>query len=170
VTKLFETGMVRGAQFSFDHRYRYSLWRLWDDSKPAVMFIGLNPSVADALTDDMTVRKCSGFAKRWEFGGIYICNLYSFVATHPQDLVETEYPLGPFTDDFIRRASESSDCIVACWGALESRYRSRMNWNTRIATVRELIRQPLMCLGTTADGSPRHPSRIGYDTQRELFG
>ena len=35
--------MKKGAELSPCRRYRYALWRIWDDSKPAVMFIGLNP-------------------------------------------------------------------------------------------------------------------------------
>ena len=35
---------INGAEFSEGRKYRYALWRIWDSSKPLVMFIGLNPS------------------------------------------------------------------------------------------------------------------------------
>lgn len=61
--------MNKGAMFSKCRKYRYVLWRIWDDDKPRVMFIGLNPSIAGAIIDDPTIRKVIGFAKRWGFGG-----------------------------------------------------------------------------------------------------
>ncbi|HDR2355042.1 TPA: DUF1643 domain-containing protein [Enterobacter roggenkampii] len=40
--------MIKDAIFSPCGKYRYSLSRVWDDSKPYTLFIGLNPSYADA--------------------------------------------------------------------------------------------------------------------------
>lgn len=41
-----------GAVISDCGRYRYALWRMWDNRLPSVLFIGLNPSTADATKDD----------------------------------------------------------------------------------------------------------------------
>ena len=38
-----------GAQFSRCRRWRYLLWRRWDESKPVANFLMLNPSTADEL-------------------------------------------------------------------------------------------------------------------------
>ena len=57
--------MNKGAKLSDDKLYRYSLWRIWDDKKPYVLFIGLNPSTADETEDDPTIRRCIGFAESW---------------------------------------------------------------------------------------------------------
>jgi hypothetical protein len=36
--------MVRKeAEFSECRKYRYTLWRVWSEGEPLVMFIGLNP-------------------------------------------------------------------------------------------------------------------------------
>ena len=43
--------MNKGAEFSPCKKYRYKLWRIWDDTLPLVMFIGLNPSTADEIND-----------------------------------------------------------------------------------------------------------------------
>ena len=43
--------MKNTAKLSECRKYRYALWRTWDDSKPYVMFVGLNPSTADENTD-----------------------------------------------------------------------------------------------------------------------
>lgn len=71
-----------GAIFSPDRKYRYALWRIWD-SKPLAGWYMLNPSVADEKTDDPTIRKCCGFARRWGNGGILVLNLFNLVARGP---------------------------------------------------------------------------------------
>lgn len=43
-----------GAELSECGRYRYKLWRIWDQETPPVMFLMLNPSTADANKDDPT--------------------------------------------------------------------------------------------------------------------
>lgn len=62
------------------------LWRIWDDSLPKVMFVGLNPSTADETEDDPTIRRCVHFAERWRYGGIYMLNLFAYRATNPDEL------------------------------------------------------------------------------------
>jgi hypothetical protein len=44
-------------------KYRYTLTRVWDETKDKVMFIGLNPSTADEIEDDPTIRRCINFTK-----------------------------------------------------------------------------------------------------------
>lgn len=86
--------MKKGAIISDCQQYRYALWRIWDETKPFVMFIMLNPSKADAETDDNTVRRCIGFAKSWGYGGIYICNLFAYRSTDPKVLLKVDNPFG----------------------------------------------------------------------------
>lgn len=63
-----------GALISSCRTWRYLLWRTWD-SRPRVVWIMCNPSTADAGTDDATIRKCCGFARRWDAGGIVVINV-----------------------------------------------------------------------------------------------
>ncbi len=44
----------KSAEISPDGLYRYSLERTWDEDKPTVLFVCLNPSTADAVEDDAT--------------------------------------------------------------------------------------------------------------------
>ena len=60
----------KSATFSECRKYRYSLWRVWDESLPFVLFIGLNPSTADEIEDDPTIRRCINFTKEWGYGGM----------------------------------------------------------------------------------------------------
>lgn len=57
--------MKKDAVLSEDRKYRYLLSRNWDDTKPTVLFIGLNPSTADEKEDDPTINKCISYAKSW---------------------------------------------------------------------------------------------------------
>lgn len=55
--------MEKNADISECQNYRYSLERVWDQNKPIIGFIGLNPSTADSTEDDATIRRCIQFAK-----------------------------------------------------------------------------------------------------------
>lgn len=57
------------AVFSACRKYRYSLHRTWDRENRKCMFIGLNPSIADEVVDDPTIRRCIRYAKEWGYGG-----------------------------------------------------------------------------------------------------
>jgi hypothetical protein len=68
--------------------------------------------------------------------------------------------VGQRNNTFIERWMLSSARVVVAWGATPLA-------KNRVAAVQEIAdvhRIPLYCLGTTKDGSPRHPSRIGYAT------
>lgn len=78
--------MIKGAKISECGKYRYQLWRIWDESLPKVLFIMHNPSTADADVDDPTIRRCIAYAKEWGYGGLYVGNLSPYRATDPKDL------------------------------------------------------------------------------------
>jgi hypothetical protein len=83
--QMFSEGieMIKGAELSECGRYRFKLWRIWDQEKPKVLFIMHNPSTADANEDDPTIRRCIGFAKSWGYGGFYVGNISPYRATDP---------------------------------------------------------------------------------------
>lgn len=86
--------MVKEALLSEDRKYRYILSRTWDEAKPAVLFIGLNPSTADEKSDDSTIRKCINYAKCWGYGKILMANLFAFRSTDPSILIHAADPVG----------------------------------------------------------------------------
>jgi hypothetical protein len=81
----------KGAIISDCGKYRYQLWRIWDSSKPKVLFVMHNPSTADSSEDDPTIRRCIGYAKLWGFGGLYVGNLMPYRATNPKDLLNKPF-------------------------------------------------------------------------------
>lgn len=143
--------MVKGARFSDCRKYRYVLWRTWRENRKRVMFIGLNPSIADETADDPTIRRCIGFAEAWGFGGIYMLNLFAFRATNPKEMKKTSDPIGPLNNDFLKIHIKPSGLNIACWG-------THGNFMNRSKTVIELLGdENLSCFGMTQSGQPKHP-------------
>lgn len=163
-------GSVATAVFDSPQRTRrYLLTRIWDPAVTPLVFMMLNPSTANALTDDPTIRRLAGprgFARREKAGGVVVVNLFSLCSPHPKDLLTHPDPVGPYGDAFIRRASSSGDGMVVAWGAFPvAADRGRQV----VARLRERgVR--LSCLGTTSSGQPRHPLYLSSGQPLEPFG
>ena len=141
--------MKTDARLSPCRKYRYALWRTWDDSKPYAMFIGLNPSTADETGDDPTIRRCIGFAKDWGYGGLCVVNLFAYRATLPADLKVAPDPVGPPNDKWIRKSASRAGIIVAAWG-------NDGCFLGRSSRVKEILPN-VMCLKLNKTGEPAHP-------------
>lgn len=157
------------AIFSDCGQYRYLLWEQWDATKPMLTWCLFNPSKAGSseegqLVSDPTWRKGVGFSQRLGYGGQVFCNPFAFVSTDPKGLKAAGYPIGPENDRYIRKACRMGDGRVVCaWGALG---RGLARPGEVLELVRSLGYQP-MALGFTADGHPRHPLMLAYDTPLE---
>jgi len=153
--------MDKGAMLSPDRVYRYSLWRVWDESKPLVMFIGLNPSTADENDDDPTIRRCINFAKDWGYGGIYMLNLFALRTKNPIILLSHPSPIGIVNDHWLKQVAQNNVKVIAAWG-------TKGLYLGRDKEVMKLFRQ-MNCLGLTKDGHPKHPLFLRKDTKMILF-
>lgn len=156
----------RGADLSPDRRHRWSLWRVWDASLPRVAWIGLNPSTADADTDDQTIRRCRTMTRAWGGGSFVMLNLYAYRATDPRDLWAIadaeleglEQPgtaVGRENDGVIRLHATGASRVIAAWGDFP-RARPRV---LEVAAMLHRAGVELQVLGLTAGDAPRHPSR-----------
>ena len=66
-------------------RFRYWLHRdLASDGREGLVFVMLNPSTADAMHDDPTVRRCMAFGRRWGYRELTVVNLFALRATKPE--------------------------------------------------------------------------------------
>ena len=125
----------------------------------------LNPSTADALIDDPTIRRCIDFAQRWSFGSLTVVNLFAYRSPSPQDVMLANDPVGPECDGYLLQAAAQSTCLLAAWGK-HGRYLGRDR------AVRELLiaySSRFSCLNLNQDGSPKHPLYIRKGTQRQCF-
>jgi len=152
-----QTAVISGAEFSECGKYRYSLTIIWDNNKPQVMFVMLNPST---VKDDPTIRRCIRFAKSWGYGGLNVVNLFAYRTDNLNQLLSADDPVGNLTDQeaSFRFMSDLSEIVVCAWG------------NNRIAFCHvfnilrkkgynpiEWIDKPLYCLKTTKWQMCSHP-------------
>jgi hypothetical protein len=147
-------GGLSAAVFDSTAReYRYLLTRIWDPTVKPVVFLMLNPSTADALEDDPTSRRCTGFARREGAGGLVVVNLFGLRSTDPRALRHHDDPVGRHTDVFVRQAVSVSSTVVCAWGAAGvTGDRSR-----KVTQDLAGLGVSLQCLGRTSTGQPRHP-------------
>jgi hypothetical protein len=153
------------AVFSPCRTWRYSLTRIWDESTPLAMFIGLNPSTADETVDDQTVRRCIRFAREWGYGGLVMTNMYALRSTDPGGLLTAADPIGPDNDTVLLNWAAAAGVIVAAWGTWGTKVKP---YTQRPNTMPGLVwPKTLQCLGVTNSGQPRHPLYLRADTELE---
>ncbi|KPI31409.1 protein of unknown function DUF1643 [Actinobacteria bacterium OV320] len=149
--------------------YRYLLTRIWDPTTKPLVVLMLNPSTANALTDDPTIRRLAGptgFARREQAGGVVVVNLFALCSPDPRDLARHPDPVGRYADVFIRTAAAMGDAVVVAWGAFPVAAE-------RSQVVVEGLRGRgvrLLCLGTTSKGLPRHPLYLPGAAALEPYG
>lgn len=154
---------MRGdAVFDETGRYRYRLARRWGPG-PAVAFVMLNPSSADGIRDDATIRRCIGFARRWGYGAVEVLNLFGYRTADPRELAGAPDPVGPRNDRYLERDLRRAAAVVCAWGAAPL---ARTRTDVALALLRG---RGAYCLGLTRGGMPRHPLYLRASTHLVPF-
>lgn len=145
----------KDAVFSPCRSYRYALWRIWDEQRPYPLFICLNPSTADEVTDDPTLVRCINYAQAWGYGGVCTANLFAYRATKPADLLSTQDPIGIENDAWLCELARDAKLVVAAWG----------NLGTHLGRSQEVMNlvSGLHCLKINKTGEPAHPLYLRAD-------
>jgi hypothetical protein len=151
---------VSGAVFSGDRKYRYRLWRIWDASLPAVLFVMLNPSQADEHRDDPTLRRIMGFARNWGYGGVYVGNLFPLVSPYPSDLLKASRPRGRKNEQHLIAMLQQTELLICAWG--NASVLKALPYRKGSAVLRQ---RPAFCLGLNKGGTPRHPLYLRSDAK-----
>lgn len=154
------------AIFSPGRRYRYALVRCPRGRfSRTIAWVMLNPSTGDAFRNDATLIRVIRRSYALGYDRVVVLNLYALRSTNPRALRTDPDPVGPENDEAIRRFAGEADEVVAAWGSLGR--------PERVARVLELVDRPLVCLGTTSGGAPRHPlyvrtgaALVGFDPAR----
>lgn len=155
----------RDATFSDCGKYRYQLIRQWGDG-PVAMCIGLNPSTANANTDDPTIRILMKHLDALGFKKLIMTNLYAYVTSSPAKLWEVPNPQMD-NDKWLMMSVRDSHAIIFCWGAQKG-----IDYRTK--QMREWFPAAL-CFGKVKNGEPMHPMALMYsgikpnETNLELF-
>ncbi len=141
------------ATFSPDRVYRYALWRRWGEG-PGVLWVMLNPSTADEVKNDPTVRRCIGYTRAWKYNAVVVGNIFALRATDPKELYRSADPVGPDNNDYLCSLAGGAALIVCAWG-------THGDYEGRGTAVHELLADvaapKLHVLGLTKHGHPVHP-------------
>lgn len=162
---------MKAAVISPCGQYRYRLERVVAMEGPVFAFFGVNPSTADASLDDATVRKWTGFVKRWGGSRFIVGNVSPYRATDVRALatvvpwkhIERENQL------HLHGIVADADILVPCWG--DRKKVPRVMHNTIDQMLAWLIAsgKPVKHFGLTVGGDPKHPLMLGYDTSLSDF-
>jgi hypothetical protein len=147
------------AEISSDGLYRYELTRRLALGKRVVLFVGLNPSTADARQDDRTISRCVGFARSWGFDMLVMGNLYGFRSTSPSELKRVSDPVGPRNRATLHRLVGSAEAVICAWGRcwLNPEAFELAAWISGQGHSR--------CLALSRGGSPKHPMYVRKTAQ-----
>ena len=122
------------------------------------VFIGLNPSTADEVEDDPTIRRCVDYAKRWGYGALCMVNLFAYRETDPNVMKAQVRPVGADNDRWLLACAKDAGIVVAAWGTHGTHLQ-------RDQAVKQLLVGKLSCLGQTKGGHPKHPLFIKADVK-----
>lgn len=171
-----------GAEFSADGRFRYLLWRVWDESKPVLNVIGCNPSKATATETDPTLTRLLAFAKSWGYGRLSLTNAFAFISTDFRGLkkewarwqhaplgARSDTVIGPENEMWLFLTAKQSDMVICAWG----RHAEFLNRGPalELALRAELGEaKPLHCIALSQDAStPLHPLYLRGDLKPHVW-
>lgn len=156
----------RAASFDASGQHRYTLTRAWGMNPDTLKVIGLNPSTADAMQDDPTIRRCVDFADQMGFGGLVMLNVYAFRATDPKVMFRDRWPPDDEVNDTVLlRELSTVPWAVCAWSDLVPSPRAR--W---VLHLFETVGCEPRVFGLTKSGAPRHPLYLPRTARPEIWG
>lgn len=145
--------------------YRYRLDRRIADTGPVYAFFGVNPSTADATIDDHTVRKWSGFCRKWGASRFIVGNAFAYRSADVDILASVEDPHGDEIGDHITAIIEEADILVPCWGNVSKVPPKLQGSFDVLSDALVSSGKPVKCFGFTKSGDPLHPLMLAYSTR-----
>ena len=145
--------MIREAEFSIDKKERYSLKREWDKSKNKILYIMLNPSLADDKDDDPTIRRLINFTKKFNYGGFLVGNIFTTITPNPKELDKSKGMSDKNFEELIKLINKV-DQIVYAWGSSIEEPQ----------LLKKLVLNP-KCFGKNLNGTPKHPLYLPSQTK-----
>jgi hypothetical protein len=137
--------ILRKAKFSNDKKHRYELSRHWDLSKSDILFIMLNPSIANENIDDPTIKRLINFTKKFNYGGFFVANLFTYITPYSKTL-DTSSGLTKLNLKTIKNFVNKAEEVVYAWG----------NSIKEPEELKNLVENP-KCFGRNLNGTPKHP-------------
>lgn len=154
------------AEYSPCERYRYALTRVWTPDAGKIAFVMLNPSTATEVQNDPTVERCERRARALGYGAFRVTNIFAWRATDPKVMRAAPDPIGPANDAAIRDAALWGDVVLCAWGT----HGAFMERGAKVAALLRETGKPLLHLGLSKAGHPKHPLYIAYAQKPEPWG
>ena len=145
MTSIIKNNILRNATLSNDKKHRYKLSRHWDLNKPQILYIMLNPSIGNESIDDPTIRRLLSFTRKFDCGGFFVGNLFTYITPNPKTL-DTSIGLTNKNLNVLTNLVSKADEVVYAWG----------NSIEEPNELKKLISNP-MCFGKNLNGTPKHP-------------
>ncbi|EON74056.1 hypothetical protein H131_05314 [Lysinibacillus sphaericus OT4b.31] len=125
----------------------------------------LNPSLADMEVCDRTLDKCIKIARNNSFGSIGVVNLFSLRAKDAEDLLQEEDRTHPENIEYVKRAINDAEIIVAAWGE------KGVWFNAHYPVLKYLddTGRDLYNLNVNRYGMPQHPLFQKTDTTLKKY-
>lgn len=161
-----DPGIQREANIDPTGEYRYGLARHWGNLAAGYTnWIMLNPSTADGIEDDRTIRRCIRFTRDWGFDNLVVTNLFAYRSTDPQALFSVPDPIGPQNDLYLASTALGAARVVLAWGHLGWIRERAAHVQVRLAELGVACH----CLGVTQHGEPKHPLFVPAITELQTF-
>lgn len=154
------------AVFSPCNRYRYRLDREVQPDGKVFAYFGINPSTADAIVNDATVRKWIGFTMRNGGRRFIVGNVFGIRSKDVKALAAhtTLTAQGPDWALHFDQIIAAADVLVPCWGASGKIPRHLRGELDNVLARLLASDKPVLHFGVTACGQPLHPQMLAYAT------
>tara|TARA_B100001059_G_scaffold176112_1_gene176526 strand:- start:1 stop:477 length:477 start_codon:yes stop_codon:yes gene_type:complete len=153
MASIIKNNILRNARFSNDKKHRYKLSRHWDLNKPQILYIMLNPSIANETIDDPTIRRLLSFTRKFDYGGFFVGNLFTYITPYPKTL-DTSIGLTNKNLNILTNLVAKVDKVIYAWG----------NYIEEPNELKKFISNP-MCFGKNINGTPKHPLYLPSDSK-----
>tara|TARA_B000000475_G_C15933119_1_gene421634 strand:+ start:364 stop:840 length:477 start_codon:yes stop_codon:yes gene_type:complete len=152
-----KNNILRKAKFSIDKKHRYELSRHWDLSKSDILFIMLNPSIANEDIDDPTIKRLISFTRGFKHGGFFVANLFTYITPYSKTL-DTSIGLTKLNLKTIKNLVNKVDEVIYAWG----------NSIKEPQELKNLVKNP-KCFGKNLNGTPKHPLYLSSNSKLIKF-
>lgn len=145
--------------------YRFRLGRDVAMTGKVICFVGVNPSTADATTNDHTITKL------WGGRRLLVGNLFPLRATNVKELAEPRYDPDAVETNRVNLVQmfREADVLVPMWGDRAKLPVIMRGKCDRVLASMFLSGKPVGHLGLTKGGDPKHPLMLPYTTPLTLY-
>lgn len=130
--------LVTEVHYSEDKYHRYLVYKEWDSSLKKATVIMLNPSLANAVTMDMTTMYIINNISRLGYGSVEIVNIFSKLHEEITSNLMIELLTNEMNDKMILASVARTDTTILAWGKAGE---TNKQVKQRIMQVIELIKE-----------------------------